>query len=44
MNPNYEISFKEKLTFREKTTMIIKEIQEEANWMDCMDVEAMELC
>ena len=44
MNPNCEISFKEKLTFREKPTMIIKEIQEEANWMDCMDVVAMELC
>jgi len=38
----WEIFFEEKLTFKEKPTVVIKEIQEEVNWMDYMDVEAME--
>ena len=41
MNPSWEIFFNEKLTFKEKTTVVIKEIQEEVNWMDYMDAEAM---
>ena len=33
--------FNEKLTFKEKPTMVIKEIQEEVDWENYMDVEAM---
>ena len=33
--------FNEKLTFKEKPTMVIKEIQEEVDWVNCMDVEAI---
>ena len=33
--------FNEKLTFKEKPTMVIKEIQEEVNWENYMDAEAM---
>ena len=40
VNPSWEI-FKEKLTFKEKPTMVIKEVQEEVDWMDYMDAEAM---
>ena len=40
VNPSWEI-FKEKLTFKEKPTMVIKEVQEEFDWMDYMDAEAM---
>ena len=36
-----EIFFKEKLTFTEKPTVLIKEVQEEVDWMDYMDAEAM---
>ena len=40
--PSWEIFFNEKLTFKEKPTMVIKEVQEELNWVDYMDAEAME--
>ena len=33
--------FNEKLTFKEKPTVVIKEIQEEVNWVNYMDTEAM---
>ena len=42
MYPGWEIFFNEKLTFKEKPTVMIKEFQEEFDWMDYMDVEAME--
>ena len=41
MNPGLEIFFDEKLTFREKPIVVIKEIQEEVDWMDYIDAEAM---
>ena len=40
VNPSWEI-FEEKLTLKEKPTMVIKEVQEEVDWMDYMDAEAM---
>ena len=40
--PGWEILFNEKLTFKEKPTIMIKEFQEEFDWTDYMDVEAME--
>ena len=36
-----EMFFNEKLTFKEKPTMVIKEIQEEVDWENYMDAEAM---
>ena len=33
--------FNEKLTFKEKPTVVIKELQEEVNWVNYMDTEAM---
>ena len=33
--------FNEKLTFKEKPTMVIKEIQEKVDWVKYMDAEAM---
>ena len=42
MYPGWEMFFNEKLTFKEKSTVVIKEVQEEVNWVDYMDVEAME--
>ena len=33
--------FNEKLTFKEKPTMAIKEIQEQVDWVNHMDIEAM---
>ena len=33
--------FNEKLTIKEKPTMVIKEIQEEVDWENYMDAEAM---
>ena len=33
--------FNEKLIFKEKPTMVIKEIQEEVNWVNYMDTEAI---
>ena len=33
--------FNEKLTFKEKPTVVIKELQEEVNWVNYMDTEEM---
>ena len=33
--------FDEKLTFKEKATVVIKEVQEEVNWVNYMDAKAM---
>ena len=41
--PRWEIFFNEKLTFKEKPTMVIKEVQKEVNWVDYMDAKAMEI-
>ena len=38
----WEIFFNEKLTFKEKPTVVIKEVQEEVDWVDYMDAKAME--
>ena len=38
----WEIFFNEKLTFKEKPIVVIKEVQEEVNWVDYMDAEAIE--
>ena len=38
----WEIFFYKKLTFKEKPTVLIKEVQEEVDWVDYMDIEAME--
>ena len=43
MYPRWEIFFNEKLTFKEKPTMVIKEVQKEVNWVDYMDAKAMEI-
>ncbi|KAK9988973.1 hypothetical protein SO802_029212 [Lithocarpus litseifolius] len=37
-----EIFFNEKLTFQEKLVVVIKEVQEEVDWVDYMYAEAME--
>ena len=37
----WEMFFNEKLTFMEKPTVVIKEIQEEVDWVNYMDAEAM---
>ena len=37
----WEMFFNEKLTFKEKPTVVIKEIQEKVNWVNYMDAEAM---
>ena len=42
VNLSWEIFFNEKLTFKEKPTMGIKEVQEEVDWIDYMDVEGIE--
>ena len=34
--------FNEKLTFKETPIVVIKEVQEEVDWVDYMDAEAME--
>jgi len=39
--PGWEIFFNKKLTFKKKPAIMIKEVQEEVNWVDYMDVEAM---
>ena len=39
--PGWEIFFNEKLTFKEKPTMMIKEVQEEVDWVNYMDAKAM---
>jgi len=33
VNPGWEIFFNGKLTFKETPTVVIKEIQEEVNWV-----------
>ena len=35
--------FDEKLTFKEKPTMVIKEVQEEVDWVNYMDAEAVKI-
>ena len=42
MYPGWEIFFNEKLTFKEKPIVVIKEVQEEVNWEDYTDAEAIE--
>ena len=42
MYPGWDIFFNKKLTFKEKPTMVIKEVEEEVNWVDYIDSEAME--
>ena len=37
----WEMFFDEKLTFKEKPTVMIKEIQEKVDWVNYMDAEAM---
>ena len=39
--PGLEMFFNEKLTFKEKPTVVIKEIQEEVDRVNFMDTEAM---
>ena len=39
----WEIFFNEKLTFKEKPIVVIKEVKEEVNWVDYIDAEAMEI-
>ena len=34
--------FNEKLTFKEKPVVVIKKVEEEVDWVDYMDAEAME--
>lgn len=38
---NWEICFGEKFTLKYEPIAMVKEDQEEANWMDCMDLEVM---
>ena len=40
--PRWEMFFNEKLTFKENPTVVIKEALKEVDWVDYMDVEAME--
>ena len=42
MYPGWEMFFNEKLTFKEKPIVVIKEVQEEEDWVDYMDDEVME--
>ena len=39
--PGWEIFFNEKLTFKKNLTVVIKKVQEEVDWVNYMDVEAM---
>ena len=41
MYPGWEIFFNEKLTFKEKPTVVIKDVQKEVDWMEYMDAEAI---
>ena len=41
VHPGWEMLFDEKLTFKKKPTMVIKEVQEEVNWVNYMDAKAM---
>ena len=38
--PGYRMFFNQKLTLKEKSTMVIKEIREEVNWVNYIDAEA----
>ena len=37
----WEMFFSEKLTFKEKPIVVIKEIQEEVDWVNYMDAKVM---
>ena len=39
--PRWKMFFDEKLTFKEKATVVIKEVQEEVNWVSYMNTKAM---
>ena len=39
--PGWEMFFNKKFTFKEKPTMVIKEVKKEVYWVDYMDAEAM---
>ena len=39
--PGWEMFFSEKLIFKEKSIMVIKEVQEEVDWVNYMNTEAM---
>ena len=41
MYSGWEMFFNERLTFKEKPTVVIKEIQEKVDWVNYMDAEAM---
>ena len=41
MYPGWEMFFNEKPTFKEKPTVVIKEMQEEVDWVNYVDVEAI---
>ena len=41
MYPSWEMFFNEKLTFKEKPTVVIKEIQEKVDWVNYMAAKAM---
>ena len=40
VNLGWEILFNEKLTFKQKPTMVIEEVQEKVDWIDYMDAKA----
>ena len=42
MHPTWEIFLEEKLPFKKKPAIVIKEVQEKVDWMDYMNTEAME--
>ena len=39
--PDWEMFFNEKLTFKEKLLVVIKEMQEKVDWVNYMDTEVM---
>ena len=41
VNPSWDIFFTKKLTFKEKPTVVVKEIQKEVDWVDYMDSKEM---
>ena len=42
MSLSWEVFFNEKFTFKEKSMVVIKEVQEEVDWVDYMDAKVME--
>ena len=40
VNLGWEILFNEKVTFKQKPTMVIEEVQEKVDWIDYMDAKA----